>query len=162
VATYETVLDALGDPTRRAIIDQLRRGPSSVAGLTEYVPVSRPAISQHLKVLGQAGLVAHEPQGTRNIYRVDREGLESLRGWLDQFWTDALDAFAELVRRTEADRPTEIEPAVIGPTEVTPAEVTPAEIGPTQVGGPTEVAPTEIAPTEIAPTQVGSTEGEAP
>lgn len=102
VGTYEVVLDALGDPTRRAILDTLRRdGPSSVAGLTAQVAVSRPAISQHLKVLGRAGLVEYESQGTRNIYRVDRAGLESLRSWLDQFWDDALDAFADHVRRTE-------------------------------------------------------------
>jgi DNA-binding transcriptional ArsR family regulator len=109
VATYavrdaETVLDALGDPTRRAILTALRRGPSSVAALTEHVPVSRPAISQHLKVLGQAGLVDHETRGTRHIYRVDRDGLSSLREWLDQFWGEALDAYAEHVRRTETTR----------------------------------------------------------
>ena len=101
------VLDALGDPTRRVILETLRRdGPSSVGRLAERVPVSRPAISQHLKVLGLAGLVDHEPTGTRNIYRVDRDGLDQLRGWLDQFWGDALDAFAEHVRRTESDEPT--------------------------------------------------------
>jgi DNA-binding transcriptional ArsR family regulator len=99
------VLDALGDPTRRVILETLRRdGPSSVGRLADRVPVSRPAISQHLKVLGLAGLVTHEPKGTRNIYRVDRDGLDQLRGWLDQFWGDALDAFAEHVRRTESDR----------------------------------------------------------
>ena len=104
VGTYQAgaVLDALGDPTRRAILETLRRtGPSSVAGLAERVPVSRPAISQHLKVLGLAGLVDHEPQGTRNIYRIERGGLAEVREWLDQFWGDALDAFAEHVRRTE-------------------------------------------------------------
>ncbi|MFC0625914.1 ArsR/SmtB family transcription factor [Kribbella deserti] len=100
MATYGAVLDALGDPTRRAILETLRRGPRSVAELTEHVAVSRPAISQHLKVLGAAGLVDHESRGTRNIYRVDQDGLESLREWLDQFWTDALDAFADHVRRT--------------------------------------------------------------
>lgn len=98
------MLDALGDPTRRAILETLRRGgPSSVAGLAGQVPVSRPAISQHLKVLGLAGLVDHEPSGTRNIYRVDRAGLESLRSWLDQFWGEALDAFADHIRRTSED-----------------------------------------------------------
>lgn len=96
------MLDALGDPTRRAIMETLRRqGPSSVAFLADRVPVSRPAISQHLKVLGLAGLVDHEPQGTRNIYRIDRTGLAEVRDWLDQFWGDALDAFAEHVRRVE-------------------------------------------------------------
>ncbi|TWD73348.1 ArsR family transcriptional regulator [Kribbella amoyensis] len=104
MGTYQagTVLDALGDPTRRAILDTLRRhGPSSVTGLAGRVPVSRPAISQHLKVLGGAGLVEYEPRGTRNIYRVDRTGLASLRGWLDSFWDEALDAFADHVRQTE-------------------------------------------------------------
>ena len=102
------MLDALGDPTRRAILDTLRRqGPSSVAVLADRVPVSRPAISQHLKVLGLAGLVDHEPQGTRNIYRIDRSGLAEVRDWLDQFWGDALDAFAEHVRRIEGTTETE-------------------------------------------------------
>ena len=102
------MLDALGDPTRRAILDTLRRqGPSSVAVLADRVPVSRPAISQHLKVLGLAGLVDHEPQGTRNIYRIDRSGLAEVRDWLDQFWGDALDAFAEHVRRVEGTTETE-------------------------------------------------------
>jgi DNA-binding transcriptional ArsR family regulator len=96
------VLDALGDPTRRAILDALRRGgPTSVAGLAARVPVSRPAISQHLKVLRLAGLVNHEPQGTRNIYRIDRTGLAEVREWLDKFWGEALEAFAEHVRSTE-------------------------------------------------------------
>jgi DNA-binding transcriptional ArsR family regulator len=107
VSTYqaETVLDALGDPTRRTILETLRRtGPSSVAGLAERVPVSRPAISQHLKVLGQAGLVDHEAKGTRNIYRLDRAGLDEVRDWLDQFWGDALDAFAQYVRETEGEQ----------------------------------------------------------
>lgn len=104
VGTYQAgaVLDALGDPTRRTILETLRRtGPSSVAGLAERVPVSRPAISQHLKVLRLAGLVDHDSQGTRNIYRIDRAGLDEVRDWIDQFWGDALDAFAEHVRRTE-------------------------------------------------------------
>lgn len=102
------VLDALGDPTRRVILETLRRGgPSSVTALAERVPVSRPAISQHLKVLGAVGLVDHESRGTRNIYRVDLAGLDELREWLDQFWGDALDAYADHIRRTEirADEP---------------------------------------------------------
>jgi DNA-binding transcriptional ArsR family regulator len=99
------VLDALGDPTRRAILERLRTGgPSSVGALAEQVPVSRPAISQHLKVLGAVGLVNHESRGTRNIYRVDRAGLDELRAWLDQFWGDALEAYADHIRRTEGRR----------------------------------------------------------
>lgn len=105
MATYEAVLDALGDPTRRAILTALRSEPSSVARLTEHVPVSRPAISQHLKVLGQAGLVDHEVRGTRHIYRVDHDGLSVLRDWLDGFWNDVLGAFAEHVRRTDETPP---------------------------------------------------------
>ncbi len=101
VATYGAVLDALGDPTRRAILTALRSEPSSVARLTEHVPVSRPAISQHLKVLGQAGLVDHEVRGTRHVYRVDPDGLSVLRDWLDGFWDDVLGAFAEHVRTDE-------------------------------------------------------------
>ena len=105
VTTYGVVLDALGDPTRRAILDALRAAPSSVAELTGQVPVSRPAISQHLKVLGQAGLVDHEVRGTRHIYRVDRDGLGVLRDWLDQFWDDVLGAFAEYICRTDGVSP---------------------------------------------------------
>jgi len=96
------VLDALGDPTRRVILETLRRGgPCSVSTLAGQVPVSRPAISQHLKVLGAVGLVRHESRGTRNIYRIHRAGLDELRDWLDQFWGDALEAYADHIRRTE-------------------------------------------------------------
>ena len=95
------VLDALGDPTRRVILETLRTGgPCSVGVLAERVPVSRPAISQHLKVLGAAGLVQHESRGTRNIYRVHQAGLGELRSWLDQFWGEALQAYADHVQRT--------------------------------------------------------------
>ncbi len=98
------VLDALGDPTRRTILETLRRGgPSSVGGLAQRIPVSRPAISQHLKVLGAVGLVDHESRGTRHIYRIDRTGLGELRAWLDRFWDDALEAYADHIRRTEHD-----------------------------------------------------------
>jgi DNA-binding transcriptional ArsR family regulator len=99
------VLDALGDPTRRVILEVLRRGgPSSVGALAERVPVSRPAISQHLKVLGAVGLVNHESRGTRNIYRVDHAGLDELRAWLDRFWGDVLDAYSDHIRWTEGQR----------------------------------------------------------
>lgn len=94
------VLDALGDPTRRAILDALRHGPQSVGALAGELPVSRPAISQHLKVLGAAGLVDHESRGTRNLYRVEPAGLDPLRSWLDEFWGDVLEAFAAHIDRT--------------------------------------------------------------
>jgi DNA-binding transcriptional ArsR family regulator len=95
VGTYHATLDALGDPTRRAIVERLARGPAPVAQLAQGLPVSRPAVSQHLRVLLDAGLVAYETVGTRNVYRLDRAGFEALRGWLDGFWGDVLDAFEE-------------------------------------------------------------------
>jgi DNA-binding transcriptional ArsR family regulator len=86
---------------RRAILERLGRGPQPVGRLAEGLPVSRPAVSQHLKVLKEAGLVQDEAEGTRRIYRIDPAGLGEIRRWLDQFWDDALAAFA-----AEADRPT--------------------------------------------------------
>jgi DNA-binding transcriptional ArsR family regulator len=91
--TYEAALNALGDPTRRLVFNKLRAGPCSVAMLSEGLPVSRPAVSQHLKILKEAGLVTDEAVGARRVYRVDRDGLAALRAWLDQFWDDALDAY---------------------------------------------------------------------
>ena len=99
--TYETVLDALGDRTRRQIVEHLRRGPSSVGELAAALPVSRPAVSQHLMVLRRSGLVSYEERGTRNIYRLDPAGLGGLRAWLDGFWQAALVSYADAVR---ADR----------------------------------------------------------
>jgi DNA-binding transcriptional ArsR family regulator len=91
--TYAHSLVALADPTRRKIFERLRRGPSAVGRLAEGLPVSRPAVSQHLKVLKEAGLVSEEQDGARRIYRIDPEGLGQLRQWLDRFWDDALDSF---------------------------------------------------------------------
>jgi DNA-binding transcriptional ArsR family regulator len=91
--TYEMALNALGDPTRRLIFNKLRAGPSSVVALSEGLPVSRPAVSQHLKILKEAGLVSDEAMGARRVYRVDRDGLAALRAWLDSFWNDAADAY---------------------------------------------------------------------
>ena len=88
-------LDALGDPTRRAILSQLRRGPLPVGALAKAFPISRPAISQHLKILKDARLVSDRPEGTRRLYQLDPAGFESVRAYLDQFWTTALDAFKE-------------------------------------------------------------------
>lgn len=93
MAAYEAVLDALADRTRREILEELTQGPAPVADLAGRLPVSRPAVSQHLKVLLGAGLVRFEEQGTRNVYRLDRSGFESLRTWLDRFWDDVLAAF---------------------------------------------------------------------
>ena len=83
-------MDALGDPTRRAILEQLRQGPSAVGELARLLPVSRPAVSQHLRVLKEAGLVTDERAGTRRLYRVDPQGLEELRAYFERFWGDAL------------------------------------------------------------------------
>jgi DNA-binding transcriptional ArsR family regulator len=104
VAAYAHALDALGDPTRRSILDLLRAGPRSVGELASDLPVTRPAVSQHLKVLGEARLVTHEKAGTRHIYRLDADGLQDARAWLEAFWSQAL---AELKAAAEADNPDE-------------------------------------------------------
>jgi DNA-binding transcriptional ArsR family regulator len=94
VNTYSsTQLDALGDPTRRAILGRLKRGPQPVGALAKAFPISRPAISQHLKILKDARLVCDRAEGTRRVYQLDPAGFESVRAYLDQFWTTALDAF---------------------------------------------------------------------
>ena len=104
--TYEAVLDALGDSTRRRIIQRLRAGPSSVGELAAALPVSRPAVSQHLTVLRRSGLVSYDEHGTRNVYRLDPAGLTELRTWLDSFWEAALDHYADRVRNDgSASRP---------------------------------------------------------
>ena len=84
---------ALGDPTRRAIFERLANRPHAVVDLAREMPVSRPAVSQHLKVLKEAGLVSDRPEGTRRVYYIDPQGLGALRAWLDQFWDQALAAF---------------------------------------------------------------------
>ena len=85
--------DALGDPTRRAIFERLATSPRSVGELAGELPVSRPAVSQHLRVLKLAGLVTDEAAGTRRIYRVEPQGVRALRDQLDRFWDQALAAF---------------------------------------------------------------------
>ena len=83
----------LGDSTRRAIFERLARGPCSVGELAEELPVTRPAVSQHLRVLKDAGLVFDRPDGTRRLYQLDPDGVGALRAYLDQFWNQALAAF---------------------------------------------------------------------
>ncbi len=102
--SYGLALSALADPTRRAVFEHLRRGPDCVAALASRLPVSRPAVSQHLKVLKQAGLVIDRPDGARRVYSIEPEGLAELRGWLEQFWDDALDAFRNEVESTDKPR----------------------------------------------------------
>ena len=94
-------MDALGDPTRRAIFERLRRRPTSVGELAEGLPVSRPAVSQHLRVLKDAGLVVETRQGTRRIYRIDADGIIALRAAFDALWTDALAAYQAAADKEE-------------------------------------------------------------
>ena len=101
--TYQWALTALADPTRRRVFEELRSGPQSVGLIAARLPVSRPAVSQHLKVLREAGLVGDRPEGTRRVYYIDPKGLAALRAWLDQFWDRALAAFeAEAERDHQA------------------------------------------------------------
>jgi DNA-binding transcriptional ArsR family regulator len=97
--------DALGDATRRAIFEQLADGPKAVSELARDLPVSRPAVSQHLKVLKEAGLVIDEADGTRRLYRLDASGLGALRAYVDRFWTHALTAFKQAVENPGKEGP---------------------------------------------------------
>lgn len=97
--TYDLIFSALADPTRRHIFEDLRTKPLSVADLAARQTVSRPAVSQHLKVLEGAGLVNVEPQGTRRLYSIRKEGLDALRAYLDGFWSDALQAYAAEINK---------------------------------------------------------------
>jgi|SRR6516165_702180 DNA-binding transcriptional ArsR family regulator len=105
MANASHALQALADPTRREIFERLARAPSAVGELASVLPVSRPAVSQHLKVLKDAGLVVHRTHGTRNVYEIDPKGLGALRAWLDQFWTEALEAFKAEVEKDEPSPP---------------------------------------------------------
>ena len=103
MTAYGYSLDVLGDPTRRAIFELLRDRPRAVGELADRLPVSRPAVSQHLRVLKQAGLVSERKDGTRRVYRIEPGGLAGLREWIELFWDDALAGFkaaAESERRT--------------------------------------------------------------
>jgi DNA-binding transcriptional ArsR family regulator len=97
--SYGMTLTALADPTRRAVFERLRRGAASVGEVAADLPVSRPAVSQHLKALKRAGLVIDRAQGTRRVYNIDPDGLGELRRWLDEFWSDALEAFKNEVEK---------------------------------------------------------------
>jgi DNA-binding transcriptional ArsR family regulator len=96
-------LTALGDPTRRAIFERLAGGPSAVGELARELPVSRPAVSQHLKVLKEAGLVIGQPAGNRRIYQLDPDGVGELREYLDGFWNRALAAFKAAVEQGDEE-----------------------------------------------------------
>jgi DNA-binding transcriptional ArsR family regulator len=102
-ANQAKALTALGDPTRQAIFESLAERPRAVGELARELPVSRPAVSQHLKVLKGAGLVSDRPAGTRRIYAVDPDGLEALRAYLDQFWLKTLAAYKAAVEQTDEE-----------------------------------------------------------
>jgi len=103
---YSSALTALADPTRRQVLDSLRSGPRAVGEIALGLPVSRPAVSQHLKVLKEAGLVTDRAEGTRRVYYVDPNGLGALRAWLDQFWEQALIGFqAEAEKSFAKEKP---------------------------------------------------------
>jgi DNA-binding transcriptional ArsR family regulator len=103
VNTYQDAqLDALGDATRRAILDRLLGGPLAVGTLAQGMPISRPAISQHLRILKAANLVVDRPHGTRRVYQLNPQGFDSLREYFDQFWTEALHAFKTKVEEPQA------------------------------------------------------------
>lgn len=95
-------LDALGDPTRRAIFERIAKGPLAVVEIARTLPVSRPAVSQHLRVLKDAGLVADRAEGTRRVYSIDQAGLAAVREYFDRFWDKALDAFRRAAEETHA------------------------------------------------------------
>jgi DNA-binding transcriptional ArsR family regulator len=96
---YGKALEALADPTRRKVLERLRKGPRAVGALADGLPVSRPAVSQHLRVLKNAGLVTEQRVGTRHVYRLEPRGLEELRRYLDSYWEEVLRAF-----KREAER----------------------------------------------------------
>jgi DNA-binding transcriptional ArsR family regulator len=104
VKTYEEAMNALGDPTRRRIFDQLAQGPKPVGELARGLPVSRPAVSQHLRVLKNAGLVTEWPEGTRRVYRVNPSGVIALRAYFEAFWDRALVSFQDEAEQTERSK----------------------------------------------------------
>lgn len=101
MTTYQNGFSALADPTRREIFERLARRPRPVGELAGELPVSRPAVSQHLKVLRDAGLVIARKDGSRRLYSVDPKALDGMRSYLDRFWSDALAAFEDAARAKE-------------------------------------------------------------
>jgi DNA-binding transcriptional ArsR family regulator len=104
MANADRALAALSDPTRRQVFERLRAGGLAVGEIARDLPVSRPAVSQHLKVLKDAGLVTDRADGARRVYHIDPKGLGAMRAWLDQFWDVALKAYAAEVERLEKER----------------------------------------------------------
>jgi DNA-binding transcriptional ArsR family regulator len=102
--TYEIGFSALGDPTRRAVFERMRHGPQTVGALAAGLPVSRPAISQHLKVLKEAGLILDQADGARRLYRLDRRGIAALKDYLSSVWDEAEAAHRDEVARQLEER----------------------------------------------------------
>jgi DNA-binding transcriptional ArsR family regulator len=100
---YAEALQALADPTRRSVLEQLRGGPQAVGEIAARLPVSRPAVSQHLRVLKEAGLVTERQNGTRRLYRVDPDGLADVREYLEGFWEEALASFKAAAEAEESE-----------------------------------------------------------
>jgi len=103
--SHEAVLEALGDRTRRAILERLRAGPQPVVEIARGLPVGRPAVSQHLKVLKDAGLVIDHAVGTRRVYEINPEGLEGLQAYARSFWSVALSRYQQAARRAAETAP---------------------------------------------------------
>jgi DNA-binding transcriptional ArsR family regulator len=103
MADATAALAALADPTRRRVFERLRTGPQPVGAIARGLPVSRPAVSQHLAVLKTAGLVTDRAEGTRRVYQIDPNGLGAIRAWLDQFWDEALIAFKQEAESAETE-----------------------------------------------------------
>jgi len=104
MTSAEQILDALGDPTRRLILHRVRHRTRSVQEIAEGMKVSRPAVSQHLKVLRRAGLVIVQAAGTRRLYAIDMRGIAALRSWLDGFWDQTLEAFKRVAEQEAGKR----------------------------------------------------------
>jgi DNA-binding transcriptional ArsR family regulator len=102
-ASAAAALDALGDKTRRSILEKLASGPVAVGVLADQLPISRPAVSQHLRVLKDADLVVESVAGTRRLYRINQAGLMAVRDYLDRFWVQTLAGFKEIVEREDGD-----------------------------------------------------------
>jgi DNA-binding transcriptional ArsR family regulator len=106
-ATYRDSLIALADPTRLAVFERLAKGPAAVNEIASQLPVSRPAVSQHLRVLKVANLVFDERIGTRRIYRLNPSGIEAIRTYFDRFWSDALESFKSFAETNPQSSPTD-------------------------------------------------------
>ena len=104
VAYHSDGMNALGDPTRRAIFELLADGPRAVGDIAEQLPVTRPAVSQHLKVLKEAGLVTDRADGTRRLYQINPDGVGALRAYLDRFWDRALTSYKQAVEQRQEEQ----------------------------------------------------------